>query len=111
MNADELEIYELLKSFPNVYVSVTEISKKVGKGRKFDLDRTWARPILRRMEMDGLLEANPFGEYRVRASSAADIDFKEALKTPGVSLGDTTIIKISDLTQSDTESKNKAVGH
>ena len=110
MNADELEIYELLRVFPNTYVSVTEISKKLGKGRKFDLDRTWARPMLRRMEMDGLLESNPFGEYRVRPSSIADIDFKEALRTPGVPLGDTTIIKVTELKDLDTESQKKAVG-
>lgn len=97
MNADELEIYDFLKGFPNTFVSVTEISKKLGKGRKFDLDRTWARPMLRRMEMDGILEVNPFGEYRVRAVEPSEVDFKDALKTPGVALGDTTIIKITNV--------------
>jgi hypothetical protein len=96
MNADEQEIYDFLRSF-QTYVSVMEISKKLGKGRKFDMDRTWARPVLRRMEMDGLLESNPFGEYRVRTPDPSDLAFKEALKTPGAPLGDTTIIRLEDV--------------
>jgi hypothetical protein len=96
MNADEAEIYEFLRRYPTVFVSATEISQKVGKGRRFDQDRTWARPILRRMELDGVLEANAFGEYRVQAGGP-EVDFKEALRTPGVALGDTTIIKLDDV--------------
>ena len=97
MNADETEIYDFLRGYPAVFVSATEISKKVGKGRRFDQDRTWARPLLRRMELDGILEANPFGEYRIRACGPNDVNFKEALRTPGVPLGDTTIIKLDDV--------------
>ena len=96
MNADELEIYDFLRGFSG-YVSVTEISKKLGKGRKFDLDRTWARPILRRMEMDDILESNPFGEYRLRVPDPSDVSFKDALKNPGASLADTTIINLEDV--------------
>jgi hypothetical protein len=96
MNADEAEVYDFLRGYPTVFVSCTEISKKVGKGRRFDQDRTWARPILRRMELDGVLEANAFGEYRIRAGGP-EVNFKEALKTPGVTLGDTTIIKLDDV--------------
>jgi hypothetical protein len=99
MNADEQEIYDFLKGFANTFISATEISKKVGKGRRFTTDRTWAHPLLRRMEMDGLVESNPFGEYCVKGADPApsQVDFKQALRTPGVSLGDTTIIKIGDV--------------
>lgn len=97
MNADETQIYEFLKESPSAFVSVTEISKRLARGRKFDEDRNWARPLLRRMEMDGLLESNPFGEYRIPLTNARTVDFKQALKTPGVSLGDTTIIRSQDV--------------
>jgi hypothetical protein len=97
MNADELEIYDFLKGFGSNFISASEISKKVGKGRRFDIDRTWARPILRRMEMDDILESNPFGEYRLKIATAGDLDFKQALGKPGVALGDTTIIKLEDV--------------
>jgi len=97
MNAEENEIYEFLKTRGDAYVSVTDISKFLGRGQRFQKDRNWARPILRRMEVDGILEANPYGEYRIKGAEAQPTtDFKQALQSPGVSLGDTTIIRIKD---------------
>jgi len=96
MNAEENEIYEFLKTRGDAYVCVTDISKFLGRGQRFQKDRNWARPILRRMEVDGTLEANPYGEYRIKGAEAQPSDFKQALQTPGVSLGDTTIIRIKD---------------
>src|SRR5687767_9324949 len=104
MNADELEIYDFLKGYVNTFVSVTEISKKLGKGRRFEVDRTWARQLLRRMEMDGVLESNPFGEYKLCVASASEVDFEEALRTPGVTLGDSTIIRLEDFEKADAAS-------
>jgi len=107
MNAEEQEIYEFLKGHPETFVSVTDISKRLGRGRKFEEDRNWARPVLRRMEMDGLVESNPFGEYRLLASSAGSsgaVDFKQALKTPGAALADTTIISLEDVQNADAAS-------
>ena len=96
MNAEEKEIYDFLQSRPGLYISVNEISKYIGRGRQFEIDRNWARPILRRMEMEGHLEANPFGEYRVREPQPGDTNFRDALRSPGSALGDTTIIRIDD---------------
>ena len=129
MNADEVRIIGFLNEFPDEYVSVLDVSRKLGEGRRYKEDRTWAAPIMRRMEMDGLLETNDVGDYRVRteyrenghdkgstptkASAGAKtetktIDFKQALKTPGVSLGDTTIIRISDVQEQGTASRNQS---
>jgi len=133
MNADEVRIIGFLNEFPDEYVSVIDVSRKLGKGRRYKEDRTWALPIMRRMEMDGLLETNDAGDYRVRteyrdngkdqardqakdskgakgtkASETKSIDFKQALKTPGVSLGDTTIIRISDVQEQGTASRNQS---
>jgi hypothetical protein len=96
MNAEETEIYEFLKGRDGNYVSATDISKFLGRGRQFQKDRNWARPILRRMEVDGIIEANDYGEYRVKGADIQPNDFKEALHKPGASLGDTTIIRIQD---------------
>jgi hypothetical protein len=97
MSADETEIYDFLRQFPNLYVSVNEISKRLGNRGRYDRDRTWARPILRRMEMDGMVESNAFGEYRLIGQNGDTQLFKDALKSPGpVALGDTTIIVIDD---------------
>ena len=97
MNADEKQIYELLGDYGDVFVSVNEISKRLGHGRRYDSDRTWARPVLRRMEMDKLVESNPFGEYRILRKEAETDHFKKALDVPGICLGDTTIIRIEDV--------------
>lgn len=98
MNADEKEIIEFLRSFREVYVSVVEVSRRLGARKRFNLDRTWARPVLMRMELDGLLESNEFGEYRLR-NRTSDTNFKEALQKADltVSLGETTIIRLQDV--------------
>src|SRR4026209_1472942 len=97
MNAEETEIYEFLKTRKANFVSMNEISKVLGHGRRFKEDRNWARPVLRRMEMDGILESNPYGEYRLKNAEAEPTDFKDALRTPVASLGDTTIIRLKDV--------------
>jgi len=97
MNADETRVCEFLKGYPGVFVSVTEISRRMGARKKFDKDRTWARPILRRMELDGILEANAVGEYRLKLRPNETTTFKKALTQPGVSLGDTAIITLDDV--------------
>lgn len=97
MNADETEIYDFLKTFRHLFVSVTEISKRLNSRKRYEEDRTWARPILRRMELDGTLESNPFGEYRIKPSSNETTTFKKALLLPNVPLGDTAIITLEDV--------------
>jgi hypothetical protein len=97
MNTEETEIYEFLKTRGANFVSATEISKYLGRGRRFKEDRNWARPILRRMEVDGIIESNPYGEYRLKDAETEPSDFIEALRKPGASLGDTTIIRIQDV--------------
>jgi hypothetical protein len=104
MNADEMQIYEFLKNQGDTFVAAGEVSKKLGVGRR-GKDRMWAKPLLRRMEMDGILESNAFGEYRVRVAPEGGIDFKDALKTPGTPLGDTTIIRVEDVQKPNTASR------
>jgi hypothetical protein len=98
MSAEETEIHDFLKQFPNLFVSVLEISKRLGNRGRYDRDKVWARPVLRRMEMDGILESNPYGEYRLVIKEGESLLFKQALNAPGVTvpLGDTTIITLDD---------------
>jgi hypothetical protein len=97
MNADETEVFEFLKRYPHTYVSANEISKNVGDRRKFLNDRVWTRPILRRMEMDGILESNPSGEYRIKGSTGGNTTrFMQALGQTNIDLGDTTIITLGE---------------
>ncbi len=106
MNAEETEIYDFLKQYPSVYVSVIEISKSVGARRNFLMDKTWARPILRRMEMEGHLESNPSGEYRLKDAGSNTTTFLKALGHPDISLGDTTIIVLDDVKRAESEEED-----
>ena len=99
MNPIEQEIHDYLKRSPMLFVSVTEVSKNVGQRKWFNADRNWARPILRRLEMDGCVESNPFGEYRLTRRSEGDTSFRKALSIPGMSLGNTTIIREDEATE------------
>lgn len=97
MSTEERAIYEFLKRFPNQFVSADDVSKSVGSRKQLNEDRNWALPALRRMEVEGWIEAGPFGEYRVAGQSEGTTTFKKALETPGASLGDTAIICIDDV--------------
>jgi len=107
MNAEVKDILNFLKAYGRVYVSVVEISRRLGvRGRKFQTDRAWARPELMRMERDGLLESNEYGEFRIR-NRPEDTNFLEAMSQadPKVPLGDTTIIRCGE---SDDQAKMAA---
>jgi hypothetical protein len=92
MNADETEIFQLLKAFPDRFVSVGDVSRRLGSHHRYAKDKNWAHPILRRMEIDGVVEANPYGEYKLKRPEP--VPFKTGLERPDVSLGDTTIIML-----------------
>jgi hypothetical protein len=98
MNADETEVYDFLRQLPHLFVSSMEVSKRVGNRKRYLHDRNWARPILRRMELDGIVEANHCGEYRLKDWKAEEhTTFLNALGQPGIELGDTTIISIHSI--------------
>ena len=92
LNPIEQEIFDYLKRAPLTFVSATEVSKSVGNRKWFNADRHWARPILRRLEMDGVVESNPFGEYRLSKPSDDTTTFRQALTIPGMTLANTTIV-------------------
>ena len=97
MNAEEREIYELLKYHPNRYLSLIEISQGAGPHKDFCQDRNWMQAILRRMEVEGWIEPNEAGEYRLKRREDETTSFKQALATPGTPLGDTAIITLDDV--------------
>ena len=92
LNPNEQAIYDYMKRSRNSFVSVADISRNVGNRKWFNADRHWARPLLRRLEMEGWVESNPFGEYRLKKRAEDTTTFRQALKLPGRNLGDTTII-------------------
>ena len=71
LGTDEFEILDYLKGFPNTFVSAAEICRRVGGRKRFALDRDWARPVLRRMEGEGLLESNEYAQYKLKPAALA----------------------------------------
>jgi hypothetical protein len=65
MGTDEKDIIEFLRQF-DTFVSGTEVAKRVGGKRRFSEDRDWAKPVLYRMLVEGLLEANEYAHYRIK---------------------------------------------
>ncbi len=68
MYHDEQDILEFLRKF-DAFVSPVEIAKRVGGKQRFKEDRDWAKPILYRLFMEGVLEADEYGHYRLRPES------------------------------------------
>lgn len=68
MGTDANDIIEFLRPC-ETFVSPTEIAKKVGGKRRFSEDRDWARPILLRLLLEGLLESNEYGHFRFKGAS------------------------------------------
>jgi hypothetical protein len=68
MGTDEKDIMDYLKKL-DCFVSATEIAKRVGGKRRFIEDRDWAKPVLYRMLIEGLLEANEYAHYRITPES------------------------------------------
>lgn len=93
MTAEEREIYDYLSTCPDRFVPVQEICQRAGTRNRYALDRNWAAPLLRRMEVDGLVESDQMGSYRLRPKEARS--FREALADPtAANLGDTAIIRL-----------------
>ena len=59
--------------------------------------------MLRRMEIDGVLETNDCGEYRLKGKTPETTSFKKALGQAGVALGDTTLIWLDEDLADDEE--------
>ena len=95
MNSEEKEVYEFLKLRPNRFVRVAEISKELGARQDFCRDRNWMTAILRRMEIEGWVEASPKGGYRLMHQPDETTSFKKAIETPGTPLGDTEIVSLA----------------
>lgn len=98
MTAEEKEIHDYLSRCPDRFVPAAEICQRAGTRTRYALDRNWAMPILRRMELDGWVESDQMGGYRLRPKERRS--FREALADPtAANLGDTAIIRLEKRSQ------------
>ena len=72
LNAEALEIIAYLKTAPNKFVSLLEISRRAGGRRRFEESPDWAKNLLTPMVEAGVLEVNSRGHYRHFSSEKAE---------------------------------------
>jgi hypothetical protein len=66
MDADEQTICDFLKSFPKLFVSAREISRRAAGKKRFRDNPHWATQVLLRLAEKGVLESDSTGHYRLR---------------------------------------------
>lgn len=64
LSAEALEIIAYLKTAPNKFVSILEISRRAGGKKRFEESPNWARDLMAPLIDAGLLEMNSRGHYR-----------------------------------------------
>ncbi len=72
LNAEALEIIAYLKTAPNKFVSMLEISRRAGGRRRFEESPNWARNLMASLVEGGLLEVNARGHYRCRGAEPVE---------------------------------------
>jgi hypothetical protein len=96
MGTDESQILAFLKTVKEVFVSATEIARRADNRQRYDTDRWWAKPVLKHLEGDGLVESNADGDYRLKQQGQQRLTFTEANRM-AKPLGDTDIILLEDV--------------
>ena len=81
LSAEALDIIAYLKTAPNKFVSLLEISRRAGGRRRFEETPNWARGLMAPLMEAGVIEVNARGHYRHLGSMTAEAK----PKTPGPS--------------------------
>src|SRR6266481_6714309 len=66
MNTDDQTVLSYLESFKDQFISHTEVSKRAAGKRRFIENPDWGRTVLQRLALQGVLEVNSFGQYRIK---------------------------------------------
>ena len=73
MDADEREVYLLLKTQPERFVSASSISRHAGGKHRFREFPEWAKPVLLRMLERGILELDTAGNFRLKPMPKSEV--------------------------------------
>ena len=66
MDADEREVYYLLKGHLDEFIPANSICRQAGGKHKFRESADWAKPVLLRMLERGIVELDTNGAYRLK---------------------------------------------
>ena len=84
LNAEALDIIAYLKTAPNKFVLLLEISRRAGGRRRFEEYPDWAKNLLTPMVEAGLLEVNSRGHYRHRSTEQAETKQQSSPSMPAL---------------------------
>lgn len=85
MDADQTEICQFLKSWPDQYVSGKEICRRAGGKWRYREDQGWALPILRRMVESSIIETDIAGRYRlIQQTTSSESNTKKLWISPAI---------------------------
>jgi len=68
LNAEALDIIAYLKTAPDKFVSLPEISRRAGGRRRFEEFPDWAKNLMAPLLEAGLIQVNARGHYRIPGS-------------------------------------------
>ena len=83
LSAEALDIIAYLKTAPNKYVSILEISRRAGGRRRFEESPNWAKDLMAPLMDAGLLEVNARGHYRAAVETESETK-PQAQATPAL---------------------------
>jgi hypothetical protein len=66
VTSDERDIFQFLKTWSSMFISSSEIARRVGGRKRVHADPRWAKPILVSMADRGILETDLLGRYRIK---------------------------------------------
>jgi hypothetical protein len=101
MDADERDICNFLKSWPNQFVSGREICRRAGGKRRVQQEPNWAIPVLVRLVEKALVEDDSQGHYRLipkkpRQKKWVSPQIRKLLQQSGKDFGEVTEIHDQD---------------
>src|ERR1041385_8667253 len=85
LNAEALDIIAYLKTAPNKFVSLPEISRRAGGRRRFEESPDWAKNVMTSLVEAGFLEVNARGHYRHLSTEQAETKAQSAPAMPPLS--------------------------
>ena len=65
MSSDELLVLDYLKRFPNTFTNASQICEHASIPHRYAAEPQWACPALQILEINGHLETDELGHYRI----------------------------------------------
>ena len=96
-------ILDYLKPLGKQFASPKEVCRRAGGKQRFIEDPYWAKPLLKKMEKNGLLESNSSGHFRIKAKTEEEKKkvpisphIQSILARSGKDFSDTIVLEVDE---------------